>query len=76
MSGVLRFTFSKPGSSTPFSKKTRNSCYMYIFRAGNLYWVFCCIFHYPGSSPADHYLVDSVIGSPDTYPLDSDSFGG
>ena len=24
----------------------------------------------------NHYLVDSVIGSPDTYPLDSDSFGG
>jgi len=34
VSGVWRFTFSKPGSSTPFSKKTRNSCYMYIIISG------------------------------------------
>ena len=28
------------------------------------------------SSGINHYLVDSVIGSPNTYPLDSDLFSG
>ena len=83
MSGVLRFTFSKPGSSTPFSKKIRNSCYMYIFRGGNLYWVFWCIFHHPGSSnqadpvwtgaKSNNKMASGVGGGKETRPRIADS---